>query len=192
MKNKKYAIVEFAEVIKELGYKSHKFYTEGNSENMNGYTDNPNDVKFYFDVSDGFIIYNDVMPFNIEDDEVILDFDNRLNLGYENDLLDFIYQLTSAREATNDNFKKFLYDKYAPFKIVVIEDGETSLEGVENFLDSELIDNLESNIISNESDEFQQTYYNEKKELDLQDIDDLNQFLTKFYNYGWLSVSVRK
>lgn len=192
MKNKKYAIVEFAEVIKELGYESHKFYTEGNSENMNGYTDNPNDVEFYFDVSDGFIIYNDVMPFNIEDDEVILDFDNRLNLGYENDLLDFVYQLTSVREATNDNFKKFLYDKYAPFKIVVIEDGETSLEGVENFLDSELIDNLESNIISNESDEFQQTYYNEKKELDLQDIDDLNQFLTKFYNYGWLSVSVRK
>lgn len=50
MKNKKYAIVEFAEVIKETGHKSHEFYTEGSSEDIKGYTDNQNNVEFYFDV----------------------------------------------------------------------------------------------------------------------------------------------
>lgn len=80
--------------------------------------------------------------------------------------------------------------KYTPLKLTVFESGEENIEYVDNFLGSELIENLESNVISQASKEYQKEYYKEKKELDLTDVDDINRFLEKFYDYGWLSVVV--
>lgn len=82
--------------------------------------------------------------------------------------------------------------KYTPLKVTVFESGEENIEYVDNFLGSELIENLESNVISQESKEYQKEYYKEKKELDLTDVDDINRFLEKFYEYGWLSVEVKE
>lgn len=82
--------------------------------------------------------------------------------------------------------------KYTPLKVIVVENGKESTEYVDKFLESELINNLESNVISQESKEYQEEYYKEKKELDLMDVDDLNRFLEKFYEYGWLSVVVKE
>lgn len=82
--------------------------------------------------------------------------------------------------------------KYASLKVIVMENGEENVEYVDKFLESELIENLESNVISEESKEFQEEYYKEKKELDLTDVDDINRFLEKFYEYGWLSVVVEE